>query len=163
MAFSEFIGNPASWIGDMVRRGLSQNKAEDEARLSPDSGGMGFRGSHQSFRSTFKSVRDTMAAHPDVSSIPYDSPAPDALYKPWQAGGSGAYVHQVTVHMFDPGIGGTINQQWTIRSDVPLSPAEAAQRAQDEAEEGALEGSGGANQRAMGATLTGLHYATRAT
>lgn len=123
---------------------------------------MGFRGSHASFRSAFRNQRELMAAHPTVGSIPYDAPADAGLYQPWNAGGQGRFVHQVTVAQWDPGIGGIVNQQWTIRSDVPLSPAEAAQRAQDEAEEGALEGSGVANQRAMGATLTGLYYATRA-
>lgn len=161
MAFSEFISNPAGWIGDMVRRGLSQNAAESEARRPLSEGGMEYRGSHAAFRAAFQDIRADFLNRSALSDLDYEAPIPDLYYKPWNAGGQGAYVHQVTVYQWSPEIGGNINIQWTVRSDTPLSPAEAELRAADEATEGAAWSPGGDNLRVMGAKLTGTYYAYR--
>src|SRR5207244_377091 len=108
-------------------------------------------------------VRATLAAHPDVSSLPNDSPIDPAHYAAWNARGRGAYVHQVAVNQFSPTLGMNIKLPWTVRSDSPLTPAEAQQRAIDEAAEGVEAGSAGEDVRIESGVLTGLHFATGAT
>src|SRR5438034_11297944 len=111
MAGESNIGNLAGFIGDAIRQGLSQNKTEQLLRDS------GVTGSHEVLRGEIQRVRATLAAHPDVSSLPNDSPIDSAHYKAWNARGRGAYVHQVEVGQFSPGTGGIIKLPWTVRSD----------------------------------------------
>lgn len=157
MAGESNIGNLAGFIGDAIRQGLSQNKTEQLLRDS------GVTGSHDVLRGEIQRVRATLAANPEVSSLPNDSAIDAAHYKAWNARGRGAFVHQVEVGQFSPGTGGIIKIQWTVRSDTPLSPADAQQRAVDEATEGAEDNSGGEGARVLGGVLTGLHFATNAT
>lgn len=157
MASGTQPGNLAGFIGDAIRQGLSQNKTEALLRDA------GVTGSHQVLRGEIQRVRATLAANPVVSSLPNDSTIDAAHYQAWNARGRGAFVHQVEIGQHTPGTGGILKIQWTVRSDTPLSPAEAEQRAVDEATEGAEENSGGEGARVLGGVLTGLHYATGAT
>lgn len=156
------IGNLSGYIGDAIRQGLSQNKTEALLRAPRSEGGAGVRGSHAALRGEIQRVQQHLLAHPDVASLPHDSPIDASQYKAWNARGRGAFVHQVEIGQYSAATGGIVKLQWTVRSDTPLSPAEAEQRAVDEAEDGAAENPGGENVRVLGGNLTGTHYATGA-
>lgn len=158
MASEDFIGNPSPWVRDQIRRGLSQNAAEREARLPVDEGGWGFKGRHEAFRTTFQAVREHMQNFPDITSHPWDSPLDHGSFDLWDARGRGKYSHQVTVTQYDPATGISIDIEWTVNADRPLSPSEAEQRAFDEATEGLDYYEHLQRQRILGANLTGAYF-----
>lgn len=156
------IGNLSGYIGDAIRQGLSQNKTEALLRAPRSEGGAGMRISHAAARAEIQRIRQVLLDHPEISALPKFSPIDPAHYKAWNARGRGAFVHQVEIGEAHPESGVSVKLQWTVRSDTPLSPAEAEQRAVDEATDGAAENPGGENVRVLGGNLTGTHYATGA-
>lgn len=148
---SSNIGNPAGYFGDFIRRGLSMRQGIREFRAA------GGRMGNEAFRSTWRSVQDSLIQHPTVSSLPGAAVPGQQHYSAWQAGREGRFGHQVNLHVFDQQIGGVIQRDWMVMSDRPMTPDEATQFALDEFNDAIEDNPVYGRQRATAATLTGLY------
>ena len=151
MAKGSSLGNPAGFMGDFARQGMSGRKALEAFRAA------GGRMGNQAFRAGYDSVRQALANNPHVTSLPGGVVPGDEHFSAWKAGRPGRYAYGVDVHVFDQNIGGVIRTPWTIMSDIPLTIDEATQMALDEVDEGIAEGDNYAGQRTTGATIRGLY------
>src|SRR4051812_42495602 len=125
-------GNLAGFLGDYLRRGLSMRQGIEEFRDRDANGVARNPIGNEKFRSTWKSVADSLLMHPTVSSLPGDATPGAQHYSAWSTATPDRFGHQVTLHVWDQQIGGVIQRDWMVMSDFPLSPDDATQFAIDE-------------------------------
>lgn len=119
------IGNPAGFIADKLREGISANRALQEFQ---EAGG-GMR--RQTWYRLFGQVADTIARQPESEALD-PSALPDAsAYGEWQMGQGGQYATQVNVMFRDAESGVIGTAQYTHVSDQPHTPGEAIDAAID--------------------------------
>lgn len=120
------IGNPAGFIAQSIRDGLSGNESLRQFR---EAGGS-MRNEY--WRSTFADVRDAMARSESVAGLNPDAIPNAEDYAQWAMGRGGQYATQVNVFMRGKGTGDSGFQPFTYVTDEPHTPGEAEQAAQDE-------------------------------
>lgn len=120
------IGNPAGFIAQSIRNGLSMNQSLREFR---EAGGAA---RNEYWRSTYADVRDAMARSENVAGLNPDALPTGEDYAEWAMGRGGQYATQVTVFIRTKGTGDSGTRQFTYLTDEPHTPGEAEQAAIDE-------------------------------
>lgn len=117
------IGNIRGLAERAIREGMSQRRFVTAMREA------GAQATRQSVRDVFNDVRSSMLYAGDVRALPYNR-IPDAgSYSPWQAGRAGRYAYQVKMALTDAGTGITVDRQFTVISDDPISITNAINQA----------------------------------
>lgn len=120
------IGNPAGFIAQSIRDGLSGNESLRQFR---EAGGS-MRNEY--WRSTYADVRDAMARSETVPGLNPDMLPTGEDYASWEMGRGGQYATQVSVFIRQSGTGDTGTRNFTYVTDDPHTPGEAEQAAIDE-------------------------------
>lgn len=120
------IGNPAGFIAQSIRDGLSGNETLRQFR---EAGG---QMRNEYFRSTYANIRDAMARSENVAGLNPDALPTGEDYAEWSMGRGGQYATQVTVFIRQKGTGDTGTRNFTYVTDEPHTPGEAEQAAIDE-------------------------------
>ncbi len=144
------IGNIRGLAERAIREGMTQRRFIEIMREN------GAQTTRQAIRDTFNDVRSSLLNAGDVRALPYNR-IPDAgFYTDWKAGKAGRYAYQVKMAITDRGTGITVDRQFTVVSDEPISITNAISQAIDIVEDGMESGQYG-DEEIESATIENLY------
>ena len=113
------VGNPAGWIANAIREGMSSRAALAEYRNE------GFHIGNQRFRAIYNTVNASL----DLQQR-FIGNDPDAILGrndlgEWVAGQGGKYAYQAIIYQRDRDTNLVLHTDYTVMSDVPLSMNQA--------------------------------------